>query len=56
MNLKSFEFDINDIILQMHKEFHPWFSLDVTFVEKEPSTKFYGVFYHFSRTYEVTKL
>ena len=35
MNLKSFEFDISDIILGMHKTFHSWFSLHVTFMEKE---------------------
>ena len=28
----------------------------VTLMEKEPSTKFYGVFYHFLQNYEVTKL
>ena len=44
MNLKSFEFDISGIILRMRKTFHPRFSLHVTFMEKEPSTKFYGVF------------
>ena len=56
MNRKSFEFEISDVILRMHKKFHPWFSLHDTFTKKEPSTKLYGVFYHFSRTYEVTKL
>ena len=35
MNLKSFEFGISDIILRMHKTFHSWFSLHVTFKEKE---------------------
>ena len=54
MNLKSFEFDISDIILRIHKAFYSWFSLHVTFMEKEPFAKFYGVFYHILRTSEIT--
>ena len=42
--------------MQMHKKFHTWLSLHVTFNEKEPFTKFYGVFYNSSQNYEVTKL
>ena len=56
MNLQSFEFDVSAVILQMQKAFQPWFSLHVTFMEKEPSTKFYGVFDNFTRSYEGTKL
>ena len=41
----------------MYKTFHLWISLDfsVSFAEKRPPIKFYGVFDHFSRTYEVAE-
>ena len=40
------------------KSLTPWFSLhfSVIFKEKKPSIKFYGVFNHFSWTYEVKKV
>ena len=43
MNLKGLAFEISDVALQIHKIFHPSFSLHDTFMEKEPSTKFYSV-------------
>ena len=56
MKLQSVKVNISDVYPQMCKTFHLWFLLlvFVNFMEKEPSTEFCGVFYHFSRTYEVT--
>ena len=58
MNLQqSFEFDTSDVIPQMQKKVHPWFSFHVfaNFMEHELSTKFYGAFEHFSGTYKFAK-
>ena len=54
--LQSFKFSEMTSYPRMDKTFHPWFSLHVfvRFMEKK-STKFYGVFVHFSGTYEVAK-
>ena len=43
--------------MRIHKAFHRWFSfyVFVHFMEKETSTKFYGVFDHLPRTYEIIK-
>ena len=40
---------------RMHKIFDHWFSLHyfVGFKKKKPPIKFYGIFDHFPRTYEV---
>ena len=47
MKLQNFEFGVGDII----QVFRPWF---VNFMEKELSTKSYGVFDHFAWNYEVS--
>ena len=47
-------FGLSDVILQMYRAFHRWFSLYL-FIEKEPPIKFCGVCDHFSRTFEVAK-
>ena len=43
MKLQRFKSGVNDIIAQMYKTFHPWFSLliFVNFMEKELFTQFY---------------
>ena len=57
MKLRSFEFDIYDVIPANIQNFSPWFSLHifVNFMEREPSTRFNGVFEHFLRTDGIAK-
>ena len=42
---------------RIRKTFHHWFSLHIfiNFMKKKPSLNIYGVFGHFSQTYEITK-
>ena len=57
MKLKSFEFDVSDVIPANVQIVSPWYSLHifVNFMKRGPTTKFYGVFDHFSQTDEVEK-
>ena len=57
LKLKTFEYDVSDVIHANVKTFHNRFSehVFVNFMEKEPSAKFYGVLAHFSRTQKVPK-
>ena len=52
LKLKTFEYDVSDVIHANVKTFHNRLSehVFVNFMEKEPSAKFYGVLAHFSRT------
>ena len=57
LKLKTFEYDVSDVIHANVKTFHNRFPehVFVNFMEKEPSAKFYGVLAHFSRTQKVPK-
>ena len=57
IKLQSFEFSVSDVYPWMYKIFHLWFCLHFLSVlwRKKPPIKFYGVFDHFSRAYEVAK-
>ena len=57
IKLQSFEFSVSDIIPTNVQNISLLvvFSYFVSFMEKKSRIKFYGVFDHFSRTYEVAK-
>ena len=57
VKLQSFEFSVSDVIPENVQNISPlvFFAFFVSFMEKKPPIKFYGVFDHFSRAYEVAK-
>ena len=61
IKLQSFEFSVSEVIPTNAQNISPlvffvfFVSFFVRFLEKKPPIKFYGVFDHFSRTYEVAK-
>ena len=56
MKLQSFQFEVCDDIPANVENILPLlFFFVVDFMKKEPKTKFYGVFEHFSQTHEITK-
>ena len=57
IKLQSFEFSVSDVIPANVENisFLVFFAFFISFVEKNPPKKFHGVFYNFSRTYEVAK-
>ena len=61
IKLQSFEFSVSEVIPTNAQNISPlvffvfFVSFFVRFLEKKPPIKFYGVFEHFSRTYEVAK-
>ena len=56
MKLQSFQFEVCDVIPASVENILPLlFFFVVDFMKKEPKTKFYGVFEHFSQTHEITK-
>ena len=57
VKLQSFEFSVSDVIPENVQHISPlvFFAFFVSFMEKKPPIKFYGVFDHFSRAYEVAK-
>ena len=57
IKLQSFEFSVSDVIPENVQNISPlvFFAFFVSFMEKKPPIKFYGVFDHFSRAYQVAK-
>ena len=57
IKLQSFEFSVSDVVSAIVQNISPlvFFALFVSFMEKKPPIKFYSVFNHFLRSYQVKK-